>query len=387
MNSKKCVSGFALVVAGLVVANGAIAQDKVIQKTTDEQGFEKQLTEIDLMHQTAAQLMSAGQWVQATAELESVIAAEADRLEAWQDLAKCYNELKNYEKAADAYVKAHELRPESLDLLSNLGYAQLRAEQWDGAVTTYETMLELDELSYDANVHLGFILQKGSKNIEDAAQKQQDQLKAAGYYEKALEGKPDDVATIGSLAQLYAEMGDGDKSIAMYQRAIESSSDDQKKQLQSKLGKSLIDDKNWAEAALVYADLAAAEPDNPAYQFNTGISLMQSKQHKAAAGYFEKTIEASPDYVKAYQYLAACYNETGQYNKAVATVKKGLGMAENKAGLYVTWGRSLEKMELYDEAIEIFQRAVGDAQYGGYARKQIQRQEDLKKRARAMSGG
>ena len=248
-------------------------------------------------------------------------------------------------------------------------------------------MLELDAISYDANVHLGFLYQEKAGATEDTVRKLEIQQKAAGYYEKALEGKADDVATMGSLAQLYADMGDQDRSINMYEQAIAASSDDQKKQLQSKLGKSLIEAKNWQKAAVVYMDLAAAEPDHAAYQFNAGISLMQSKQHKDAAVHLERAIELRSDYAQAYQYLAACYNETRRYSKAIETVKMGLALTDKKGGLYCTWGRSLEKMELYDEAIEMFQRALSDPQYGGYARKQIQRQEDLKKRARAISGG
>ena len=56
-------------------------EKKVIQKTTDESGFEKQLTEIDLMHQTASQLMSAEQWDAAAAELNKVVAAGPDKVE------------------------------------------------------------------------------------------------------------------------------------------------------------------------------------------------------------------------------------------------------------------------------------------------------------------
>ena len=386
MRPNMWATGIAVVTIALV-AGGANAQDKVIQKTTDEQGFEQQLTEIDMMHQTASQLMSAGQWDKAAAELEKVVAFEADRLTGWQDLARCYNKLEEYVKSAEAYTKATELDPGNTDLLSNLGYAQLLAEQLDGALATYNRMLEIDALSYDANVHLGFLYQEKAEATEDAVQKLEIQQKAAGYYEKALEGKADDVTTMGSLAQLYADMGDQDKSIIMYEQAIAAASDDQKTQLQSKLGKSLIEAKNWQKAAVVYMDLATAEPDHAAYQFNAGISLMQSKQHKDAAIHLEKAVELRSDYAQAYQYLAACYNETGRYNKAIATVKMGLTLTDKIGGLYCTWGRSLEKMELYDEAIEMYQRALNDPQYGGYARKQIQRQEDLKKRARAMSGG
>jgi len=362
--------------AAAVVASGAVAQE-VIKKTTDDKsGFETQLDEIDLMHQTASQLMSAGQWEEAAAELGRVVAAEPDRLAAWSDMAKCYKELKQWDKAAEAYTSAHKLEPKNLDLLSNLGYTQLNAEQLEPAIETYNKMLVLDVVSYDANVHLGFIFLKAG-----------DSEKAAAYYEKALEGRPDDVQSMGSLAQIYADQGEVDKSIAMYERAIAAAPDDQKKTLRSKLGKSLIDTKNYVKAAEVYAALAEQEPDNPATQFNLGISYLQAKNFKDAIPHLETVIELRPEYSQAYQYLAQCYNGTGQYNSAVTTIKAGLPMTENKAGLYYAWGQALEKMELWDEAMDMFQRIENDPTYGVHAKKQIQRQIDLKKRAQMSSGG
>lgn len=349
------------------------AQDgkKVIQKTTDESGFEKQLTEIDLMHQTASQLMAAGQWNEAAAELQRVVAAEADRVEAWSDLAKCYSNLKQYDKAADAYASAVEVQPDNLDLLSNLGFAQLNANLMEEAVATYTRMLEVDELSYDANVHLGFVFQKEGDNV-----------KAIAYYEKALEGQSDEVATMGSLAKLYAETDDMEKSVAMYERAIEAAGEEaQKNQLRSKLGKALIGAKKWEQAAVVFTAMVESDPESAANQFNLGISLTQSKQYKEAIPHLEKVIEIRSDYIQAYQQLAGAYNEVGRYNDAIRTIQAALPKAEEKGGLYCTWGRSLEKQQLYDEAIDMFRKAVNDAQWGDYAKKQITRQENLKKRA------
>jgi tetratricopeptide (TPR) repeat protein len=186
---------------------------------------------------------------------------------------------------------------------------------------------------------------------------------------------------MGSLAKLYADSGDLEKSKAMYQRSIDASTDPaQKNKLRSKLGKALIDEKKWGEAAGVYGVLAAENPENAAYQFNYGISLQQNEQYKEAIPHLEKVIELRPDYVQAYQQLAAAYNEVGRYNEAIRTIQSALPQTDQKAGLYCTWGRSLEKQQLYDEAIDMFQKAVNDPQWGGYAKKQIKRQEDLKKR-------
>jgi len=375
-----------LVIVGLALFSGGdpmlgppvYAQDegdkKVIQKTTDKSGFEKQLTEVDLMHQTAAQLMSAEQWDAAAEELQRVVEAQPDRIEAWSDLAKCFKQLKQFDKAAGAYASAVEIQPDNMDLLSNLGFAQLNADMLEGAVATYERMLEVDALSYDANVHLGFVYQKEG-----------DTEKAIAYYEKALEGRSDDVTTMGSLAKLYADIPDVEKSVAMYEQAIAASTDEaQKNQLRNKLGKSMINAKDWERAAVVYTALVESSPDSPANQFNLGISLGQSKKYADAVPHLEKVIELSPEYIPAYQQLAGAYNEIGRFDSAIATVQKALPLTDEKAGLYCTWGRSLEKQQLYDEAIDMFSRAVDDPQWGGYAKKSIERQVNLKKRAAAL---
>jgi tetratricopeptide (TPR) repeat protein len=131
----------------------------------------------------------------------------------------------------------------------------------------------------------------------------------------------------------------------------------------------------------VFDQMVVDMPESPSHRFNLAISLMQLKRHKEAVVHLEKVVEVKPDYGAGYQQLAACYNETGQYSKAIGTLRKGIETTEKKAAFYCTWGRSLEKMGLHDEAIDMFQRAVSDQQWGSYAKKQIKRQNDLKKRA------
>jgi tetratricopeptide (TPR) repeat protein len=371
---RKAVATAVSVVAVVALVTGAVAaQEKVIKKTTDSSGFEKQLTEVDLMMQTAQQLIDAGQWEEAVNQLKRVTETDSTRMDGWTELARCYKALKRYDMAAAAYNSAHNLDPKNLDLLSNLGYAQLNAGQLDQALATYNQMLAIDPLSYDANVHLGFVFDK-----------QGDPEKAMGYYEKALEGNANDVQTMGSLAELYANNGREKDATAMYERAIAAAEPAQKNTLRAKLGSSLIASKNFEKAAEVYGALVADNPDSAPYRFNYGISLLQLNKNKEAADQLAKVVELKPDYAPAYQQLAAAYNETGRYSQAIAVAKKGLALTDKKAGLYCAWGRSLEKQQLYDEAIDIFQKAVNDPQYGDYAKKQIQRQMDLKKRAKMI---
>jgi tetratricopeptide (TPR) repeat protein len=345
---------------------------KVLHTTKDEKGFHKELTEVDMMYQTAKQFMSAGQWEQAISELERVVAAERDRIQAYRDMADCYDKLQAPDKAAASYRRAVEVFPEDKSLLSLLGYAELRAKELDNALGTYNRMAELDSLDYDANVHLGFIFQK-----------QGDLDKAVAYYKRALKSNPDDVPTMGSIAKIYTDQGKLDQAIEIYATAVQAAPDEkQKANLQSKLGAAYISSKQFDKSAEVFEQLTIAEPEKPAHQYNLGISYIQLKKPKEAIPPLMKVIELKPEFGAAYQQLGSCYNEVGQYTKAIETLKKGIAMTDvtKQAGLHVTHAKSLEKLKRFDEAIAVLKKAVDDPQYGDYAKKEIARQIKLKER-------
>jgi tetratricopeptide (TPR) repeat protein len=354
---------------GMILEAGSQEKEKekkkVIQTTVDERGFQRDLTEVDLMYQTAKQYISAGLFDKAVEELRKVVTADSTRVEAWQDLADTYSKIKAYDKAADALGHALNQRPDDPYILSGLGYAQVKAKQLDKAVATYGRMLALDSLSYDANVHLAFI-----------SQLEGDKIAAIKYYRNALRGKGDDIQTMGALAKLYTDLGRKQDAVAMYERAVSVAPDNVV--LKRHLGAAYISAQNFTKAAEVFEDLVQANPDNAVDQINLGISYSQIKKPKEAIAAMEKAIELKPDAGVAYQYLANLYNDTKQYAKAIAAAKKGLEVSPKKAALYCAWGKSLEKLKRFDEAIAKFKKAVDDPQWGGYAKKQIERQKKLK---------
>jgi Tfp pilus assembly protein PilF len=212
--ARVCALAAVLALTGWVAP--AAAQQVLDSSTKDEHGFERQLTTVDMMQQTAAQLMTAKQFDKAAEELEKVVQQEPGRVSAWQDLGACYRELKDYPNAARAFSEAHKLEPERLDLLSNLGHSQIMAAEqaaksgaaegekndYKAAIRTYDDMLTIDPTNYDAAVHLGFLYQK--ENQPD---------KAAEFYEKAIASNPEDAQSLGSLAGIYAEQKNNAKAI------------------------------------------------------------------------------------------------------------------------------------------------------------------------------
>ncbi|MEE9270429.1 MAG: tetratricopeptide repeat protein [Candidatus Krumholzibacteria bacterium] len=364
--------GAALASAG---ANAEPQETKVIKTTTDSRGFDKRHTEVDLMYETARQFIAAGQHDKAVVELEKVLKADGSRFDALHDLGTCYKQLKQFDKASAAYERAVALYPEDTRLLANLGYYQLLAKDYEAAMKTYEGILDKEPENYDASVRMGFLYQGYKKYAE-----------ALTYYAKALELKSDDVQTMGSMAKIYFETGENQKGLEMYERAIPVASEKDAAKLRSQLGKAYIETRQFDKSAVVFADLVAAEPGKASYRFNLGVSLMQVKRYADAIPELEKAAALKPDFCATYQPLATSYEQTKQYRKAISIARQGLEACESgkKAALYYAWGKGLEGLARHDEAIEKFRMAVKDPQWGTSAKKQIQRQQDLIKRAAAM---
>jgi tetratricopeptide (TPR) repeat protein len=142
--------------------------------------------------------------------------------------------------------------------------------------------------------------------------------------------------------------------------------------------------KDFENAIPVFEELIKQFPDEAAYHQNLGLVLSQMPDRRAQApAELEKTLElkGSDPYISGI--LALVCNDLGQYQKAIASAKRGLAGDPGQSAplLYYQWGAALSKLESYDESIAMFQKVVAtkDPQWVDSAKKQIDRQEKLKK--------
>lgn len=348
--------------------------EKVIETTTDSRGFETRHTDVDLMVQTAKALMDAKQYEKAAAEFEKVLAKDSSRLDALHDLGTCYKNLEQYEKAAGAYARAVKQNPGDERLLVNLAYYQIRSKDIEGATTSYRALLDKDPDSYEAHKGLGYIYEKTKQND-----------KALEQYTEAVRVRPTDYKTMGSIAKIYDDSGQTDKAMAAYEQLIERAPDEVALDYKAEVGKMYIKQENFQKSAWLFHDLCEAQPDKYTHHYNYGISLIQLKRPNEAVPELEKAMDLNPDFCATYRMLATAYEAGDRYSDAIRTVQKGLSACgEDTAGLYYEWGRALEGLSRYDEAILKFELAVADPTFGDAAKRQIKRQQDLMKRAQAM---
>lgn len=344
------------------------------REITDDQGFQREMGPAEIEYQSAQQFLASGDYAEAISHLRRATDLKPEYLEAWSDLGKTYTTMQDYEAAIPALERALELSPGNEGLIGYLGRNNLFLNNWDDAERYYRMLVEKNPGDYNGNVNLGFIFQK-RENVDSAIT----------YYEKTVLAKPDDATTLGSLATMYGDKGDREKKIEYLYKAMEAAPDNYR--FKTQLGSEFFNNKEYDKAIPIYEDLVAKYPDMAAYHQRLGFALSQSDRKAEAPAVLEKAIELKGDDPYIIAILAKIYNENGQYQKAIEKSRQGLALnAGQEAFLNYQWGEALSKLRQFDGAIAKFQKVVSykDPTWTEPARKQIDRQEKLKKREEAL---
>ena len=344
------------------------------REITDEQGFRREMGPAEIEYQSAQQFLVSGDYAEAIGHLRRAADLKPTYLEAWSDLGKTLTTMQDYEAAIPALERALELSPDNEGLIGYLGRNNLFLKNWDEAERYYRLLIEKNPRDYNGNVNLGFIFQK-RENADSAIV----------YYERAILAKPGDATTMGSLATLYGDKENREKKIEYLYKAMEAAPDNYR--FKTQLGSEFFNNKEYDEAIPIYEDLVRQYPDMAAYHQRLGFALSQSDRKTEAPAVLEKAIELKGDDPFIFAILARIYNENGQYTKAIEKARQGLALnAGKEAFLNYQWGEALSKLKQFDKAIAKFQKVVSykDPTWTDPARKQVDRQEKLKKREEAI---
>jgi tetratricopeptide (TPR) repeat protein len=86
----------------------------------------------------------------------------------------------------------------------------------------------------------------------------------------------------------------------------------------------------FAERIAQFRKMAQDDPDNELAHFRLGGLLLEDGQPEEAARSFQRTLVISPAFSKVYQLLAQCQLKLGRRDEAVATLKDGYKIADQR---------------------------------------------------------
>lgn len=326
-------------------------------------------TKGDLLISSAESFIKSGQYEEALKLGREVTSKYPDYVKGWMILAYCQSLLGNYMASNLAYERALEMGAEPREVYMRTAYNYLKLQNWDGARASYLQILDMDDDDTETLTQLG-TLETRLGNSE----------KALYYYRRVLELEPQNMDVMLSMARLLDHLGSAADAEAMLERALALEPDNAK--FLWKLSSIQLKERSYKEALPYLEKLVTVDGDNPKVRRNYGIALYQVGQKGAAAKQFEQVSLLGGDLDGLYGPLADCLRASGQPSKALGFIKDGIRAGEQQAWLYSLWGKILEDGKDYDGAIAKFSQAVklSEAPWSDYARKQIVRQQQLKKR-------
>jgi tetratricopeptide (TPR) repeat protein len=214
--------------------------------------------------------------------IQKSLAIDDKYADGYLKLAKLYLVMKDYEKTGQNINKVLNLDPNNAKAYFLKGFALEENGDTIKAVESYQKSVALDPQYFDAYIQLGslYVMKKSPL--------------AAGYFNSALNIKPNSKETLYMLGMFYQENEQPEKALDTYKRMI------------------ILDSTN----KLPY--------------YNSGyVNLVYLKKFKQGLEFFTKAIKLDPKYIEAYFNRGYCYELAGDFAKARIDYEKALKITPN----------------------------------------------------------
>jgi tetratricopeptide (TPR) repeat protein len=155
---------------------------------------------------------------------------------------------------------------------------------------------------------------------------------ARKYFNRALTIRPNSPNVLHSIAILYDELKEWDKSDEIYNQLIQSDSSDA--QACNNYAYSLVERNQSLDKALKMAKKAInIEPENPSYLDTIGWIYFKLNNHEKAKEYIEASIKINGDNAVVLEHLGDIFMKTHRKDDALKYYQRALNLDKNNARL------------------------------------------------------
>ena len=326
---------------------------------------------------------------------EKVLGKEhPDTASSYNNIGNVYSYSNEYDKALEYYKQALDIwekdldkeHPDTASSYNNIGNVYKNRGDYDKALEYYKQALDIQE-EVLGKEHPDTA--SSYNNIGNVYIYRRDFDKALEYYKRALDiqekalGKehPDTAGTYYNIGIVYFGRGDYDKALEYHKLALD---------IQEKaLGKEHPDtaasyniiglvysDRGDYDKALVYFNLAA-KLENAGAQYNLGRMYYNGqgieKDYVKAAEWYQKVAEKGDEEV--YSQVACAYLLAGKYAEAIPWAENAVEAFPQDPRNIDIYATVYQGLELYDDALELFEICLKLQREQGATEERIQKTE------------
>lgn len=231
------------------------------------------------------------------------------------NLGIVYEKMKKYSKAREAYEKAIELEPDSLDSVYNLGLVYTELKEYSKAIECFEKVIEDDSEDSNSYFNLGLVYFK-----------MKDYPVAIDYFQRTIDINDDDIYAHFYIGNILKEFGDNEAAKEKFEKVI-----------------SLSPDYSWA-------------------YFNLGAIYFEMGDNEAAKENLRKTIELNPIDVEAYKILTKILTKDSEFNEANEVMLDALSNCEKSGDLFYIIAETYKNIADYENCQSYFEEAIKNYQ-------------------------
>ncbi|MDR9402985.1 MAG: tetratricopeptide repeat protein, partial [Halothece sp. Uz-M2-17] len=332
-------------------------------------------TTVSNLHQKAESALAQKQFQDAIALCRHILKAKSNFFPAYKTLGKALLASGDLEGAAKAFQQAIALEPNRPEAYANLGSVRAQQEQWQDAINCYQKAIEINPEFAGVYRNMARLWERLNKpesaaeaweraySLEPNKVKPQDRLrlgddfsqlgqveKAIACYQRAIEAKPDWGEAYQRLGNALEQAGRWQEATEVWKKAmmgrpsqetVVSNGQAQSLEADKEVCKTHIENQEWSEAIAVAKQALAIQEDAQIWHW-LGKAQHATKQIQAAAHSYQKAIALQP-LPESYANLGSLYASQKQWQKAISYYQQALKLDSQQAGIWRNLARTFDR--------------------------------------------
>lgn len=297
--------------------------------------------------------MQQGNFAQALADADRLVASQPENLEWLYIKAVCHRYLKQFDEAREAHRAAHKIFPEFGRFLQEEGHTARDQGLFDAALAAYRKACKSNPaLIASWRAQLKILERKNRLEEAGFVKSQVDRLaalppdlltvthlihenkllKAEKLCRKFLQSTPHHIEGMRLLADIGARFGIFEEADFLLESAVEFAPDN----IQLRLDYiQILRKRQKFLASLAQAEnLYKRDEDSPIFQSHLAIESMQTGDHKRAFGLFDKVLETMPEDFATLTSRGHGYKTVGKHEEAVESYREAYRVKPDHGDAY-----------------------------------------------------